>query len=168
MNDNPIRKTIPALACALLLAAWCGPARAQETAKDLARDMVDQVLRQPGKARGGDLDAWSRSVIQRALERAGKNAPGTSGPVLGRKSGATIDPRLFRIFGIEAIPAVAVVPGGIPPCTSRGCATDPTPPHDRISGNIGLEAALEAIAEEGGPGRTAARRHLASLRGNRP
>ena len=38
MNDNPIRKTIPALACALLLAAWCGPARAQGKAKDLARD----------------------------------------------------------------------------------------------------------------------------------
>ena len=199
MNDNPIRKTIPALACALVLAACSGPARAQETAKDLARDIVDQVLRQPAKARGGDLDAWSRSVIQRALERTGKDAPKASGPLpaerhagrvarglsarphgpevivfmslsapaaswrqwsretarigaplvlrgigpdglratvkrigphLDRQSGATIDPRLFRLFDIEAIPAVAVVPGG--------------------------------------PGREAARRHLASLRGDRP
>ena len=146
MNDNPIRKTISALACALILAACSGPARAQGKAKDMARDMVDQVVRQPEKARGGDLDAWSRSVIQRALERAGKNAPGASGP----------------------LPAVAVVPGGVPPCKSRGCATDPAPPHDRIAGNIGLEAALEAIAAEGGPGRAAARRHLASLRGNLP
>ena len=237
MNDNPIRKTIPALACALVMAAWCGPARAQGKAKDLARDTVDQVLRQPAKVRDGDLDAWSRSVIEDALERAGKNAPGASGPLpaerhagrvarglserphgpevivfmslsapaaswrqwsreaarigaplvlrglgpdglqatvkrigpyLGRKSGATIDPRLFRLFDITVIPAVAVVPGGIPPCTSRGCATDPAPPHDRIAGNIGLEAALEAIAAEGGPGRAAARRHLASLRGDRP
>ncbi len=237
MNDNPIRKTIPALACALVMAAWCIQTQAQETAKDLARDIVDQVLRKPEKTRRGDLDAWSRSVIERALERAGKNAPGASGPLpaerhagrvadglsarphgpevivfmslsapaaswrqwsreaarigaplvlrgigphglqatvkrigphLDRKSGATIDPRLFRLFGIEAIPAVAVVPGGIPPCASRGCAADPAPPHDRIAGNIGLEAALAAIAEEGGPGREAARRHLASLRGNLP
>ena len=180
MNDNPIRKTIPALACALLLAAWCGPARAQGKAKDLARDMVDQVLRQPEKVRDGDLDAWSRSVIERALERAGKNAPGASGPLpaerhagrvarglsarphgpevivfmslsapaaswrqwsreaarigaplvlrglgpdglqatvkrigpyLGRKSGATIDPRLFRIFDIDGDPGRRGGPG---------------------------------------------------------
>ena len=90
------------------------------------------------------------------------------GPYLDRKSGATIDPRLFRLFDIEAIPAVAVVPGGVPPCASRGCAADPAPPHDRVAGNIGLEAALAAIAEEGGPGRAVARRHLANLRGDRP
>ncbi len=237
MNDNPIRKTIPALASALALAAWCGPARAQETAGDMARDMAERVLEKTRKARGNDLDAWSRSVIERALERAGKNVPGASGPLpaerhagrvarglsarphgpevivfmslsapaaswrqwsreaarvgaplvlrgigpdglratvkrigpyLDRKSDATIDPRLFRLFGITVIPAVAVVPGGAPPCKSRGCATDPAPPHDRIAGNIGLEAALEAIAGEGGPGRAAARRHLASLRGDRP
>ena len=88
------------------------------------------------------------------------------GPYLGRKGGAAIDPRLFRLFGITAIPAVAVVPGGVSPCGSPGCAGDPAPPHDRIAGNIGLEAALEAVAAEGGPGREAARRHLATLRGD--
>ena len=86
----------------------------------------------------------------------------------GSNAGAAIDPRLFRLFGIGRVPAVAVVPGGVPPCVSRGCGDDPPPPHDLITGNIGLEAALEAIAAEGGPGRMAARRHLAALRGERP
>ena len=237
MDRNPIRVIVAVLACVVLLTAWSGQGRAQGTAVDMARDIVDRVLRNAGKTRGGDLDAWSRSVIERALERAGRNASGASaplpaedharrvadglsarphgpevivlmslsapaeswrqwsreaarigaplvlrgfgadglqatvkriGPYLDRESGAAIDPRLFRLFDIKAIPAVAVVPGGVPPCESRGCAADPAPPHDRIAGNIGLEAALEAIAAEGGPGREAARRHLASLRGDLP
>ena len=88
------------------------------------------------------------------------------GAYLAEGAGAAIDPRLFRLFGITAIPAVAVVPGGVPPCASRRCAKDAAPPHDRISGNIGLEAALSIIAAEGGPGRATARRHLAKLRGD--
>ena len=237
MNHNPIRVIAAVLVCVVLLAAWSGQGRAQGTAVDAARDMVDRVLRDAGKTRGGDLDAWSRSVIERALEGAGRKASGASvplpaeehagrvagglsarphgpevmvfmslsapgeswrqwsreaarigaplvlrglgpdglqatvkriGPYLDRESGAAIDPRLFRLFGITVVPAVAVVPGGVPPCESRGCSADPAPPHDRIAGNIGLEAALEAIAIEGGPGRVAARRHLADLRGDAP
>ena len=83
----------------------------------------------------------------------------------GAEAGVAIDPRLFRLFGIERVPAVVVAPGGVPPCRSRGCAEDPAPPHDRIAGNIGLIAALEAIADEGAVGRGVARRHLERLRG---
>ena len=93
----------------------------------------------------------------------------------GSKSGAgvAIDPRLFRLFGVERVPAVVVVPGGVPPCESRGCsgpgsesgAGFPAPPHDLIAGNIGLVAALEAIAAEGDAGREAARWHLERLMG---
>ncbi len=237
MNRDPIRMTAAVLACLAFLTAWSGPAWAQGTAEDAARDVVDHVLRNAEGAPGGDLDAWSRSVMERALERAdrkvreahrplpvedqaGRVAGGISGrprgpevivfmslsapapawrqwsrgaarigaplvlrgfgpgglqatvkrigPYLGREGGAGIDPRLFRLFSVTAVPAVAVVPGGVPPCGSPGCAADPAPPHDRIAGNIGLEAALEAVATEGGPGRDAARRHLASLRGDRP
>jgi len=230
MERNPIRTTAVLLACVALLAAWSVRGRAEET--DTVRDVVDRVLRNAEATRGG-LDAWSHSVIERALERAGRkarrapsplpaedNARGLSartqgpevivfmslsapaaswrqwsreaarigaplvlrgfgpdglqatvkriGPYLDREGGAAIDPRLFRLFGVTAIPAVVVVPGGVPPCESRGCTGDPAPPHDRIAGNIGLEAALEAIAADGGPGRAAARRHLTSLRGDRP
>ena len=233
MDHNPIPTTAAALACLAFLTAWSGQGRAQETAADIARDVVDRVLRNAESAPGGDLDDWSRSVIERALERADGNgretplplpaedhagrvveglsgrlhgsevivfmslsAPAAAwrqwsreaarigaplvlrgfgpdglqatvkriGPYLGRDGGAAIDPRLFRLFGVTAIPAVVVAPGGVPPCASPGCAADPAPPHDRIAGNIGLEAALEAVAAEGGPGRAAARWHLASLR----
>ncbi len=234
-DGNPIHATAAALACLVFLTGWSGLGHAQGTAADTARDVVDQVLRNAERAPGGGPDAWSRSVIERALERAERNAGKTPrplpaekqagrvggglsgrphgpevivfmslsapaaawrqwsreasrigaplvlrgfgpdglqatvkriGPLLGREGGAAIDPRLFRLFGITAVPAVAVVPGGVPPCASPGCAADPAPPHDRIAGNIGLDAALEAVAAEGGPGRSAARRHLASLRGD--
>ena len=81
MNHNPIRVIAAVLACVVLLAAWSGQGRAQGTAVDAARDMVDRVLRDAGKTRGGDLDAWSRSVIERALEGAGRKASGASVPL---------------------------------------------------------------------------------------
>ncbi len=81
----------------------------------------------------------------------------------GAEAGVAIDPRLFRLFGIDRVPAVAVVPGGVPPCLSRGCAEDSAPPHDRIAGNVGLVAALRAVADEGTVGRDVARRHLERL-----
>ena len=82
----------------------------------------------------------------------------------GAEVGVAIDPRLFRLFGVTRVPAVVVVPGGVPPCRSRGCADDPAPPHDLVSGNIGLAAALEAVADEGAVGRDAAESHLERLR----
>ena len=245
--------SIAALAAAtLLLAACCrpalagdiAPAKPDEAESRAARELVDEVLREAG---GAGLGEWTRGVIGRALERAGKAASGTaagagSGPgspaplpaerhaartadgLAGRggtaeillftslsvppaswrqsardaaavgaplvlrgvaegslratvkrigarlgpaEAGVAIDPRLFRLFGVERVPAVVAVPGGVPPCRSRGCSDDPAPPHDRIAGNIGLVAALEAIAAEGGAGREVARRHLDLLRGER-
>ena len=84
----------------------------------------------------------------------------------GHDAGVAIDPRLFRLFGIERVPAVVVVPGGVPPCASRGCAEDDPPPFDLVTGNIGLIAALETIAAEGDAGRDAARRMLGQMKGD--
>ena len=83
----------------------------------------------------------------------------------GHEPGIAIDPRLFRLFGIDRVPAVVVVPGGVPPCESRGCSGDPAPPHDLVTGNIGLVAALESVAAEGEAGREAAKAHLERLMG---
>lgn len=83
----------------------------------------------------------------------------------GEDAGVAIDPRLFRLFGVERVPATVVVPGGVPACASRSCADDAPPPFDRVTGNIGLAAALEAIAAEGEAGRGIARAHLARLQG---
>ena len=235
---------VAGLASVFLLGACAGPARADEPtpgAGDSVRDLAAEVLR---KAGDGDLGDWTRSIVDRALKRAGETArqsagqtvPGSSretaaplpaerhapslaagrantseillftslsvpaaswrqwardaarirAPLVmrgvaegslratvkrignrlgGHDAGVAIDPRLFRLFGIERVPAVVVVPGGVPPCASRGCADDPAPPHDRVTGNIGLAAALETIAAEGSAGRDVARRRLARLRG---
>ena len=224
-----------------LLAGFCGPAWAEgPSAETAAHAVTKEVLQRPGGEDG--LEEWTRSVIDGALDRAGRavrdvelnaspvpltaesnaaplgrgfgargntaevlvfmslSAPAESwrqwaaeaasigAPVVlrgvmkeslratverigglldGAQAGAAIDPRLFRLFGIGLVPAVVAVPGGVPPCKSRGCADDPPPPFDLITGNIGLAASLEAIAAEGGPGRDAAGRALARLRGGR-
>ena len=226
----------------LLLAACCRPALAQQpsaSSEAAARDLAAEVMR---KAGDDDLGAWTRSILGRALHRAGEaalqtvpGAPGgTAAPLpaerhgerivdggagpagtaevliftslsvpaeswrqwareaarsgaalvlrgvgedglpatakrigerlAGAEAGVAIDPRLFRLFGVIRVPAVIVVPGGVPPCRSRGCADDAAPPHDRIAGNIGLIAALEAVAQEGDAGRDVARRQLQHLR----
>ena len=85
----------------------------------------------------------------------------------GREAGVAIDPRLFRLFGVERAPAVVAAPDGAPACASRGCAEDAPPPFDIVVGNIGLAAALAAIAGEGEAGRAVAREYLAKL-GDRP
>ncbi len=85
----------------------------------------------------------------------------------GHDTGVAVDPRLFRLFGVERVPAVVAVPGGVPACASRGCADDAPPRFDAITGNIGLAAALEAIAAEGDTARETAVAHLERL-GRRP
>ena len=237
MSAFPQGKTVLLFAAALLLSGCCRPALAQENAPSpeaAAGILADEVLR---KAGDGDLGDWSRSIVERALKRAGETArqtiPGRSGeaaplpaerhagelsgprsgtaevlvftslsvpaaswrqwareaartgaPLVlrgvgegglpgtakrigarlgGAEAGVGIDPRLFRLFGVERVPAVVVVPGGVPACRSRGCADDPPPPHDLVTGNIGLMAALEAVAEEGDAGRGVAKAYLERL-----
>ena len=231
-------RTVLLLTATLLLGACACPVRADEipaaSPETDASRLVDEVLR---KAGNGDLADWTRSVMDRALERAGEAArqtvPGQSRPLPAERhaesfaarrpasaevliftslsvpaaswrqwagdaarSGAplvlrgvaseglrqtaadirarlgsheaaiAIDPRLFRLFGIGRVPAVVVVPGGVPPCESRGCSNDPAPPHDRIAGNVGLAAALEAIAAEGDVGRPIAKAYLEHMTGD--
>ncbi len=96
----------------------------RQWAREAARSGAPLVLR--GVAGDG-----LRATVKRIGERLG-----------GAKAGVAIDPPLFRLFGVERVPAVVVVP----PCRSRGCTDDPAPPHDRVTGNIGLAAALEAVA----------------------
>ena len=114
----------------------------RQWARDAAKSGIPLVLR--GVAADG-----LRATVKRIGDRLG-----------GTEAGVAIDPRLFRLFGIGRVPAVIVVPGGVPPCRSRGCADDPVPPHDLVTGNIGLAAALEAVSDEGAVGRHAARRYL--------
>ena len=236
---RPLRIAV-GVAGLLLLGACACPARAGEMPTagpeaDASR-LVEEVLRKAGGSGEDSLGSWARSILDRALERAGETArqttPGSTAPLPaerhagelagprsgtaqiliftslsvpaaswrqwareaartgaplvlrgvgagglpetakrigdrlgGAEAGVAIDPRLFRLFGVERVPAVVVVPGGVPPCESRGCSRDPAPPHDLVAGNIGLAAALEAVAGEGEVARAVARRHLQRLRG---
>ena len=138
----------PATAELLLFTSLAVPAASwRAAARDAARIGAPLVLR--GVAEGG-LAGTARQVRARLGDG---------------NAGVAIDPRLFRLFGIARVPTVVVVPGGVPPCRSRGCADDVPPPFDRVSGNLSLAAALEAVAAEGDASRTVARRHLATLRG---
>ena len=117
---------------------------------------------------------WSRQaarvgapMVLRGVADGGLTATVRAIQGRGPQDGVGIDPRLFRLFRIGSVPAVAVVPGGVPACVSPGCTTDAAPPHDLVTGNVGLDGALDAISREGGPGRDAANRHLAVLRGER-
>ena len=64
--------------------------------------------------------------------------------------GFGIDPTLFTRFGVETVPQVIVAAEPLEVCESAGCESDPVPPHDRIAGNIPLQAALEIIARGDG------------------
>ncbi len=119
----------------------------RQWARDAARIGAPLVMR-------GVAGSSLRATVKRIGERLG-----------GHDAGVAVDPRLFRLFGVTRVPAVVVVPGGVPPCANPGCAGNPAPAHDRVTGNIGLAAALETVAAEGSVARDVARRHLQRLRG---
>lgn len=77
-------------------------------------------------------------------------AAGAANPEASRAGGLAIDPTLFRRFKVEAVPVYVVLAEPLATCESQGCADDPLPRHDRISGNISLSAALETIARAKG------------------
>lgn len=77
-----------------------------------------------------------------------------------------VDPRLFRAFRIEAVPAYVAVSSDFSPCDGLACATTP-PPYDAMSGNVTVRYALETFAEDNGPGALVARTALANMRGGR-
>ena len=141
-NHAPTAEVLLFTSLAVPAASW------RAAARDAARIGAPLVLR--GVA-SGSLPATARRIRTRLGDA---------------KVGVAIDPRLFRLFGIARVPAVVVVPGGAPPCRSRGCLEDAPPPFDRVTGNLSLAAALEAVAAEGSEGRAVARRHLMKLRGN--
>lgn len=74
-----------------------------------------------------------------------------------------IDPRLFRAFDITAAPTYVVSSTDFDLCEGLSCKT-PTPPHDRMTGNVTVEYALESFAGDNGPGAQIARTALAQFR----
>ncbi len=164
-HSNSFAARRPASAEVLIFTSLSVPATSwRQWADDAARTGAPLVLRgvAPEGLRQTAADIRVRLGGHEAGPRIGGARPG---PRAGRASIA-IDPLLFRLFDIARVPAVVVVPGGVLACESRGCSDDPAPPHDRIAGNIGLVAALEAIAAEGEAGREVAKAHLERMTGD--
>lgn len=78
-----------------------------------------------------------------------------------------IDPRLFRAFKIDAVPTYVVTTSDFDLCDGFDCVSN-VPPHDRMTGNVSAEHALESFAAGGGPGARLAGLHLEALRKARP
>lgn len=118
------------------------------------RVMIDDVTRAGGVIVLRGLPQNSAKVLTAALSKVVR--PGEDLASVG------IDPRLFRAFGIEAVPTYVVAGSDFDLCDGFDCTTA-VPPHDRMSGNVSAAYALETFARAGGPGALIAAQHLARL-----
>lgn len=123
------------------------------------RQLIDEVPKAGGVVVFRGLTRGSAKAMSEALSRVLE--PGE------RRDGVGIDPRLFRAFGIEAVPAYVVAASDFDLCNGFDCATN-VPPFDLLSGNVTAAFALETIASGGGPGARIAAQHLARLKGDQP
>jgi len=118
------------------------------------RAMIDDVVRAGGVVVFRGLPQNSAKALSAALAKVAK--PGA------QLDGVGIDPRLFRAFRIEAVPAYVVTSSDFDLCDGFDCV-GPLPPHDRMTGNVTAGYALETFARGGGPGALLAGQHLARL-----
>ena len=118
------------------------------------RAMIDDVARAGGVVVFRGLPQNSAKALSAALAKVAK--PGE------QLDGVGIDPRLFRAFGIQEVPAYVVTSSDFDLCDGFDCA-GPLPPHDRMIGNVTAGHALETFARGGGPGALLAAQHLARL-----
>ena len=80
---------------------------------------------------------------------------------------AGIDPRLFRAFGIKTVPTYIVISSDFELCDGFDCTAE-VPPHDRLTGNVSAQYALETFAEGSGPGAPIAKLLLREVKKARP
>jgi len=123
------------------------------------RQMLDDVTRAGGAVVFRGLSQGSGKAMTDALGKVLR--PGDS------MDGIGIDPRLFRAFGIDAVPAYVVTASDFDLCDGFDC-TSAVPPHDRMAGNVTARHALAAFADGGGPGARIAAQHLARLERQAP
>jgi len=74
----------------------------------------------------------------------------------------SIDPRLFRAYGIETVPTYVAGSSSFELCSGEACSSTPTP-YDRLAGNVTTRFALETIAQARGPGAPVAALALKNL-----
>lgn len=75
----------------------------------------------------------------------------------------TIDPRLFRAFGVQRVPTFVVAGTDFEPCDQLDCVTL-EPPADKMSGNVTVRYALGQFSNGGGAGARIAKVALRNLK----
>lgn len=80
--------------------------------------------------------------------------------------GFAIDPTLFGRFHVSAVPVYVVLSEPLATCETEDCLQDPLPAHDRLSGNIPLETALQLVAAGQGEAASTAAALLAEAPSN--
>jgi len=78
-----------------------------------------------------------------------------------------VDPRLFRAFNVTAVPTYVAVSSDFDLCAGFHCETK-LPPHDRMTGNVTVQYALESFRDGRGAGAGVASVALANIERNRP
>ena len=123
------------------------------------RAMADDVARAGGVVVLRGLPGGSAKTLTAALAKVAADG--------GKFDAVGIDPRLFRAFGVEAVPTYVVTSSDFDLCDGFDWRTQ-VPPHDRMSGNVSVSYALETFAQGGGPGALIASQHLARLQRSDP
>jgi conjugal transfer pilus assembly protein TrbC len=120
------------------------------------RDMISRVNAAGGVVALRGFPAGSAKVLTEALGKVALDQE--------QMGSIGIDPRLFRAFNVTAVPTYVVASTDFDLCDGFDCQTQ-VPPHDRISGNVTADFALETIARGGGPAARMASQYLARLKG---
>jgi conjugal transfer pilus assembly protein TrbC len=120
------------------------------------RDMITRVNAAGGVVALRGFPAGSAKVLTEALGKVALDQEQTGS--------VGIDPRLFRAFNVTAVPTYVVASTDFDLCDGFDCQTQ-VPPHDRLSGNVTADFALETIARGGGPAARIASQHLVRLKG---
>lgn len=81
--------------------------------------------------------------------------------------GFAIDPTLFSRFHVSAVPVYVVLSEPLATCETEDCLADTLPGHDRLSGNIPLETALNLVAAGQGDAAATASAILAEAASNK-
>jgi conjugal transfer pilus assembly protein TrbC len=123
------------------------------------RQMIDDVGKAGGVVVYRGLPQGNAKLFTAALSKVLRQGE--------RPQGVGIDPRLFRAFRIDAVPAYVVASSDFDLCDGFDCTTS-VPPFDMLTGNVTAAYALETFAQGGGPGAQIAAQHLARLESSRP
>jgi conjugal transfer pilus assembly protein TrbC len=120
------------------------------------RDMITRVNAAGGVVVLRGFPAGSAKVLTEALRKVALDQE--------QMGSVGIDPRLFRAFNVMAVPTYVVASTDFDLCDGFDCQTQ-VPPHDRISGNVTADFALETIARGGGSAARIASQYLNRLKG---